>query len=85
MVIRYKITDFFMIMRYTNNKVTTNKHFNQIFERKKIPVEWKEAKMIILNKKGDTRNIKITGRSVYFPTYTNCSHGYYKKNGKGSG
>ena len=32
--------------------------FNQILETKKIPVEWKEAKMIILHKRGDMRDIK---------------------------
>ena len=32
--------------------------FNQILETKRIPAEWKEAKMIILHKKGDTRDIK---------------------------
>ena len=32
--------------------------FNQILETKKIPAEWKEAKMIILHKKGDMRDIK---------------------------
>ena len=32
--------------------------FHQILETKKIPAEWKEAKMIILHKKGDMRDIK---------------------------
>ena len=54
------------------------KTFNQILETKKIPAEWKEAKMIILHKKGDMRDIKL-----YRPTCTSCSHGYYKKEWKG--
>ena len=32
--------------------------FNQILQTKKIPVEWKEAKMIILHKKGNMKDIK---------------------------
>ena len=40
--------------------------------------------MIIVHMKGDTKNKKknITGLSVYFPTCTNCSHGYQKKKKK---
>ena len=34
------------------------KLFNQISETKTIPAEWKEAKMIILHKRGDMRDIK---------------------------
>ena len=41
--------------------------------------ECKEVKMIILHKKGDTMDIKITDLAVYFPTRTNCLHAYYKK------
>ena len=34
------------------------KIFNEILKTRKIPKEWKEAKMIILHKKGDRRDIK---------------------------
>ena len=44
-----------------------------------IPAEWIEAKIIKLHKEGDMKDIKkITGVSVYFGTYANCSHGHYK-------
>ena len=33
-------------------------NFNQILDTKQIPVEWKEAKVIIIHKKGDIRDIK---------------------------
>lgn len=33
--------------------------FNNILETRKIPTEWKEAKMMILHKKGD-------GKGVFF-------------------
>ena len=56
---------------------------NQILEtKKKIPVEWTESKTIILHKKEIRKTQKITGLSVYFPTCTNCSHGYYKNEWK---
>ena len=32
--------------------------FNEILRTRKIPKEWKEAKMVILHKKGDRRDIK---------------------------
>ena len=38
------------------NQIT--KIFNMILKNKKIPPEWKEAKVIILHKKGDMRDIK---------------------------
>ena len=54
-----------------------------ILETKKIPAKWKEAEMMTLHKKKTWETLKTTGPSVYFPTCTNCSHGYYKKEGKG--
>ena len=51
----------------------------QILETKKMTVKWKEAKMIILHKKETRETLKITGLSVFFPSCTNCSHRYYKK------
>ena len=53
--------------------------FDQILETKQIPVEWKEAKMIILHKKETRETLKFAGSSVYFATCTNYSHGYCKK------
>ena len=52
---------------------------DQILETKKMPVEWKETKMILLREKETRETFRITGSSVYFSTYTNCSNGYYKK------
>ena len=62
------------------------KMFNQILATKKIPAEWKEAKMIILHKKGDMRDIKnyrpISLLSHMYKLFTRILQ---KKNVKGSG
>ena len=47
-------------------QITT--HFNQILETKKIPVEWKEAKMTILHKNIDMRDIK-NYRPISLPSH----------------
>ena len=60
--------------------------FNHILERNKIPAEWKEARMIILHKKGDMRDIKnyrpISLLSHMYELFTRILQ---KKNEKGSG
>ena len=50
-------TDIMMLGGEESVKQTTQ-IFNQILETKKIPAEWKEAKMIILHKNGDARDFK---------------------------
>ena len=48
------------IIKLGGNETLTQitKIFNTILKNKKIPPEWKEAKVIILHKKGDRRDIK---------------------------
>ena len=52
------LTSDIMILGGEESVKQLTKNFNQILETKKIPAEWKEAKMIILHKKGDMRDIK---------------------------
>ena len=53
--------------RTKKKKRKKKKEKDQIIETKKIPVDWKEAKMIILHKKGDTNNI-----DTYRPINLHC-------------
>ena len=46
-----KLTSDVVILGGEESVKRIAKMFNQILETKKIPVEWKEAKMIILHKK----------------------------------
>ena len=52
------LTSDTMILRGEESVKQLTKIIHQILETKKIPAEWKEAKMIILHKKGDTTDIK---------------------------
>ena len=62
------------------------KLFNQISETKTIPAEWKEAKMIILHKRGDMRDIKNYRPISLLSPHVQVVHtDITKKNGKGSG
>ena len=63
-----------------------NTNFNQTLETKKIPAEWKEAKMIILHRKGETRDIKnYRPISLLSHMYKLFTWILKKKSGKGFG
>ena len=52
------LISYVMILGEEESVKQITKFFKQILETKKIPVEWEEAKMIILHKKGDMKDIK---------------------------
>ena len=55
------LTSDAMIHRGDESVKHITKKFNHILETKRYRFEWKEAKMIILQNKRDTKDIKITG------------------------
>ena len=82
-----KVTNDIMILGGEKSVKQITNIFIQISETKNIPVEWKEAKMIILYKKGDTRDNKkyrpISLLSHMYNLLTRILQ-QQKKNGKGS-
>ena len=52
------LTSDIMILGGKESVKQITQFFSPILETKKIPIEWKEAKMIILHKKGDVRDIR---------------------------
>ena len=61
-------------------QITNNSH--QILKKIKMPIEWKEVKIIILHEKGDMRDNKNHRPVIYFPTCTNAHTDATKTNGK---
>ena len=76
-------SDVMILGREESVKEITN-IFHQILETKKMPVKWKEAKMIIQHKNGDMKGIQ-NYRPINLLSHIYVHMDITKSNGKGSG